>query len=233
MNENFNQYDNYATAQAFDQEAKVHKVLSFTYLYMVLALAVSAIAALWVIQGDFALTNTSFIVLAVAEIVVVIAANVALSKNNAVLGGILFFAYAVINGMTLSVIAYVYTLASIFSIFLMCAALFGAMSLYGFVTKRDLSAIGRIGMMSLFAVIILGVMNIFFKSSGLDFLLAVVGLAVFIGLTAYDTQMIKERARFAANASVSSLALMGALQLYLDFINMFLKLLRLFGKAND
>ena len=104
------------------------------------------------------------------------------------------------------------------------------MAVYGYVTKSDLTSVGSIGMMGLIGVIVLSVINIFMKSSGLDFMISIVGLAIFIGLTAYDMQKIKEMSKTNIGMSTTAIALFGALELYLDFINIFLRLLRLFGR---
>lgn len=141
-----------------------------------------------------------------------------------------FWAFAAVMGVSLSSIFLVYTDASIAKVFFITAATFGAMSLYGYTTKRDLTGMGNFLMMGLIGLIIASVVNIFMQSSMMDFIISAVGVLIFVGLTAYDTQKIKEgySASFGADVLARG-AIMGALSLYLDFINLFMMLLRLFG----
>ena len=142
----------------------------------------------------------------------------------------LFMVYAALLGVTLSSIFLAYTGASITRVFFISAASFGALSLYGYTTQRDLSAMGSFLIMGLFGIIIASLVNIFLKSSGLDWAISVIGVGVFAGLTAYDTQRIKEMYdSMDDDGSMGRKAVMGALSLYLDFINLFLMLLRLVG----
>jgi uncharacterized protein len=141
-----------------------------------------------------------------------------------------FWAFAAIMGLSLSSIFLVYTDASIAKVFFITAATFGAMSLYGYTTKRDLTSMGNFLMMGLIGLIIASLVNIFMQSSMLDFAISAVGVLIFVGLTAYDTQKIKEGYSEGFGADVLAKgAIMGALSLYLDFINLFMMLLRLFG----
>jgi uncharacterized protein len=143
---------------------------------------------------------------------------------------LLFFVYAGLLGVSLATIFMVYTHASITRVFFISAASFGALSLYGYTTQRSLDAMGSFLVMGLFGLIIASVVNIFLKSSGLDWALSVIGLLIFAGLTAWDTQKIKEMYDVQDDGTVTGRkAVMGALSLYLDFINMFLFMLRLFG----
>jgi FtsH-binding integral membrane protein len=142
----------------------------------------------------------------------------------------LFFVYAGLLGASLSIIFAIYTDASITRVFFVSAASFGALSLWGYTTQRDLTGMGSFLMMGLIGVIIASLVNIFLKSSGLDWIISVIGVLVFAGLTAYDTQKIKEMYSPMDDGTVGGRkAVMGALTLYLDFINLFLMLLRLFG----
>jgi FtsH-binding integral membrane protein len=142
----------------------------------------------------------------------------------------LFFVYAALLGASLSVIFAVYTDASITRTFFVTAAAFGGLSLWGYTTQRDLTAMGSFLMMGLIGIIIASLVNIFLKSSGLDWIISVIGVIVFAGLTAWDTQKIKEMYSAYDDGTVAGRkAVMGALTLYLDFINLFLMLLRLFG----
>ena len=141
-----------------------------------------------------------------------------------------FFAFAAIFGLSLATIFMVYTHASITRVFLISAASFGALSLYGYTTTRSLNAMGSFLIMGLVGLIIASLVNIFLKSSGLDWALSVIGVLIFAGLTAWDTQKIKEMYDVQDDGTAAGRkAVMGALSLYLDFINMFMMLLRLFG----
>jgi uncharacterized protein len=142
----------------------------------------------------------------------------------------LFFVYAGLLGLSLASIFLVYTGASITRVFFISAATFGAMSLWGYTTQRDLTGMGSFMFMGLIGIIIASLVNIFLKSSGLDWAISVIGVLVFVGLTAYDTQRIKEMYSVNDDGTVAGRkAVMGALSLYLDFINLFLMLLRIFG----
>jgi len=146
----------------------------------------------------------------------------------------LFALYSVLNGVTLSVIFLVYTSGSIASTFFVCSAMFFGMSLYGWTTKADLSKWGNILFMALIGIVIAGLVNWFLKSDVLNYIISFIGVLVFTGLTAYDTWKLKEaREQLDGNeVMVRKLGLLGALNLYLDFVNLFLMLLRLFGRRN-
>jgi len=142
----------------------------------------------------------------------------------------LFFVYAGLLGLSLASIFLVYTHASITRVFFISAATFGALSLYGYTTQRDLTGVGSFMFMGLIGIIIASLVNIFLKSTGLDWAISIIGVVVFAGLTAYDTQRIKEMYSVQDDGTVAGRkAVMGALSLYLDFINLFLMLLRLMG----
>lgn len=140
-----------------------------------------------------------------------------------------YLLYSALNGITLSAILLIYTSSSIFSAFTVAALLFGAMSIYGTTTKRDLTSIGSLAFMGLIGVIIASIVNFFIKSSGLDQILSYLIVFIFIGLTAYDTQKLKQLPGFAGGNT----GIMGALMLYLDFINIFLALLRIMGRRRN
>jgi hypothetical protein len=142
----------------------------------------------------------------------------------------LFFVYAGLLGLSLASIFLIYTGASITRVFFISAATFGALSLWGYSTQRDLTGIGSFMFMGLIGIIIASLVNIFLKSTGLDWAISIIGVVVFAGLTAYDTQRIKEMYSPMDDGTVGGRkAVMGALSLYLDFINLFLMMLRLFG----
>jgi hypothetical protein len=144
----------------------------------------------------------------------------------------MFILYSVINGAMLSSIFLVYTASSIATVFFITAGTFGAMALVGYTTKTDLTSMGKFLFMALIGLIIATIVNLFVKSTGMTLILSYVGVLIFVGLTAYDSQKIKEMLLQAPDASegAQKLALLGALTLYLDFINLFIYLLRIFGK---
>ena len=146
----------------------------------------------------------------------------------------MFTIYSAVNGATLSFIFYVYSPTVIVQTFLVTAASFGAMAAYGYFTKSDLSSWGRLFFMALIGLIIAGVVNVFWQNSMFDLLISCVGVLLFVGLTAYDTQKIKEMLSMQefADEPAQKVALMGALALYLDFVNLFLYLLRIFGRRD-
>jgi len=151
---------------------------------------------------------------------------------SGVMATFLFLLYSVLNGLTFSVIFLVYTAGSIGSTFFITAATFGVMSLYGYTTKRDLTSMGNLLFMALIGLVIASIVNIFLGSEIMYWITTYAGVLIFVGLTAYDTQKIKQMALadFGTDENVQKGALMGALSLYLDFINLFLFLLRLFGR---
>lgn len=241
----YNSYDNgnasasgYAmpyTSQNLD--AKVHNVMAKTFAFMFAVLLITAVSAYATANSNliYSLIQSSgrwYAVIAL-EVVTVILAQVAMKKNKVAMSAIMLLAYSIVNGITLSIIFLVYDLGSIVTMFVLASAVFGVMALFGFVTKRDLSVLGSVGIMALTGVILLSIINIFAKSSELGLAVAAIGLAVFIGLTAYDIQKIKAIARQNTNYSTTVLAMFGALMLYLDLINIFLYLLRIFGRSND
>ena len=172
-------------------------------------------------------------VIMLSPLAFVLVLSFGINKLSAGTAQMLFWAFAAVMGLSLSSIFLVYTGASIAKVFFITAATFGAMSLYGYTTKRDLTGIGNFLIMGLIGLIIASVVNIFLASSGLDFVISAVGVLIFVGLTAYDTQKIKESYSESFGAEVLAKgAIMGALSLYLDFINLFLMLLRLFGNRN-
>lgn len=218
-----------------DSGSAVRQVMTKTFLFMLAALLISGGAAIYASTGGFLLAMMEnrylFMGLLIAEVVIVMVANRILVKGAVVPAVILLVVYSVINGLTLSIIFMAYELGSITSIFAMTAAIFGILALVGIFTKMDLTSIGSIGIVGLFGIIIMSVFNIFFfKSSGMSLVLNILGLAIFIGLTMYDAQKIKKMAIANEGTSTTTLALFGALNLYLDFVNIFLRLLALFGK---
>lgn len=207
------------------------------YNYMCSALALTGIVA-YLTANSPVMMNAIFgtplmwvVMLAPLGIVFFLSAKI--QTMSATAAQATFWVFAVLMGMSLASVFVVYTGTSIARVFFITAGLFGTMSLYGYTTKRDLTGMGSFLMMGLIGVILASVINWFLQSSALEFAISVIGVLVFVGLTAYDTQKIKEMYAASDSASVmSKKAIMGALRLYLDFINLFLMLLRLFGNRN-
>lgn len=213
-------------------------VMRQVYLRMFLALLVTAITAYYVAvtpavtQFVFG-SRVVFWILIIAEFGLVIGLSAALHKMSTTTANVMFLLYAVLNGVTLSSIFFVYQLGSIAFTFFITAGVFLAMSIYGYVTKKDLNTFGSYCVMGLFGIIIASVVNLFVHSSTLEWIVSFIGVGIFMGLTAWDTQKIKESAYAVEPSGVGKLAVIGALSLYLDFINMFLYLLRFFGNSRD
>ncbi|MBL8922782.1 MAG: Bax inhibitor-1/YccA family protein [Myxococcaceae bacterium] len=201
------------------------------YRWMVAGLVLTAGTAWFVAssQEAFSIVRGLYLPLIIAELVVVFAFSAIAHRISATVAGALFLGYSFLSGLTLSAIFFVYNLGSISTAFFITAAMFGAMSVYGTVTKKDLSAWGTFLFMGLVGVLIAGVVNIFLQSDLLGFVKSCAAVVVFAGLTAYDTQKLRQFHASSGYASVGSLAINGALMLYLDFINLFLSILRLFG----
>lgn len=174
-----------------------------------------------------------FTVLVIAELAIVFVLTLAIRKLPVAAAYLLFIAYAALNGFTLSVVFLVFDLASIERVFFITAGMFGGLVLWGSFTRGDLSSIGSICGMALWGLVIAGIVNVFLHSTGLDWLCSFVGILVFTGLTMYDAQKIKELAaaeRSLDSATVRKLGVLGALELYLDFVNLFLHILRFMGR---
>jgi FtsH-binding integral membrane protein len=174
-------------------------------------------------------------VVAFAPLLFVIGLSAGISRMSLAAAQATFWAFSAIMGLSLSSLFFVYTGESLVRVFFITAILFGSMSIWGYSTKRDLTGMGHFMMMGLWGVLIASVVNIFLHSSGLQFAVSIVGIVVFTGLTAYDTQKIKAMYYQVAGMGemASKYAIMGALNLYLDFINMFLMLLRFFGDRRN
>ena len=170
--------------------------------------------------------------LIIAEFALVIGVSAAINKLSLTTATLMFILYSVINGALMSYIFLAYTASSIATVFFITAGTFAAMAIIGYTTKTDLTSLGKILMMALIGLIIATVVNLFIKSSGFTLILSYVGVLIFVGLTAYDSQKIKQMLLQAPDAgeTAQKLALLGALSLYLDFINLFIYLLRIFGR---
>jgi FtsH-binding integral membrane protein len=176
-----------------------------------------------------------FFGLVIAELALVIWLSAAAARMGTGLMTGLFFGYSFLNGITLCPIFLVYTGASVLTTFAVTAGTFFFFSLYGLTTKKDLTSMGGLMMMALFGVILASLVNAFLKSSGLDWAITFIAIAVFLGLIAYDTQKLKHiyEAGLGNPDTEKRMVIMGALALYLDFINLFIQLLRIFGKRRD
>lgn len=220
-----------------EMQAAFPVLMRKVYLWMTMALVITGFTAYYVAHSEALLTaiftnQILFWGLLIAELGLVIGLSAAINRLSLSIATLMFVLYSLINGATMSFIFLAYTSSSVTSVFLITAGTFAAMALIGYFTKTDLTSMGKILMMALIGIIIASVVNIFMKSSGLTVVLNYLGVLVFVGLTAYDSQKIKEMLLMAPDAGENSqkLALLGALSLYLDFINLFLYLLRIFGK---
>ena len=206
------------------------------YVWMTLALAITGFTAYGVATSPGilqAIYANSWVMwgLIIAEFALVIGVSAAINRISLTMATLMFILYSVINGALLSSIFLIYTASSIATVFFITAGTFGAMALFGYTTKTDLSSMGKILFMALIGLVIATVVNLFIKSSGFTLILSYVGVLIFVGLTAWDTQKIKQMLLQAPDAGegAQKLALLGALTLYLDFVNLFIYLLRIFG----
>ncbi len=207
-----------------------------TYRWMSLGLAVTGLVAWSVANSEAAIqllwgNRAAFWILAFAQVGMVLSFNSVAQRASAAATGAMFLAYSALTGLTFSAIFLVYTEASIAQVFFVSAGSFAGLSIYGATTKRDLSAMGRFMFIGLFGLILASLVNIFFQNPAIYWVSTYAGVLIFAGLTAYDTQ--KLRAMFLAQGDKNNLALRGALRLYLDFINLFLFLLRILGNRRN
>jgi len=217
-------------------EIEQRSFITKVYWWMSSALLITGLVALYTASTP-ALINTIisnnilFFGLIIGEIGLVVYISRSIGKMSAQTATFAFIGYSVLNGLTLSVIFLIYTATSIASTFFITAGTFGIMSIYGYFTKRDLTSIGGLLTMALIGVIIAMVVNMFLNSDSLSFIISIIGVLVFVGLTAYDTQKIKKMSGTIEDGTemATKAAIMGALALYLDFINLFLFFLRLVG----
>jgi FtsH-binding integral membrane protein len=210
------------------------------YLWMALAMVITGLTSYYLATSPALLqlicANSAVLWgLIIGELALVFGLSAAINKLSLPVATLMFVLYSVLNGATLSSIFLVYTESSIASVFGITAITFAVMAVYGYFTKKDLTSWGRILFMGLIGIIIASVVNIFVKSSGLNLIISYIGVLLFVGLTAYDSQKIKEMFMQAPDAGegMQKLALLGALTLYLDFINLFLYLLRILGSSRD
>ncbi len=218
--------------------ATTSSVMKMVYFKTFLRLLVTAFISLFCADSEsymtFMFANSWFYWgLFIAELAIVFFLSARLTKMSSMAASAMFYLFAAINGLALAPIFLVYTMTSIAKTFFICAATFGAMSVYGYFTTSDLSTWGKYLTYALIGLIIASVVNIFTRSSTFDWIISIAGVLIFVGLTAWDTQKIKQMAQYTPSSQVGHLATIGALSLYLDFINLFLYLLRFFGSSRD
>ncbi|MBR6827468.1 MAG: Bax inhibitor-1/YccA family protein [Prevotella sp.] len=237
-------YEEFSNVVSRERELEMSTAFSVlmrkVYLWMTMALVITGFTAYYVATSETLLTllfsnQILFWGLAIVEIALVVGLSAAINRMSLTTATLMFVLYSVINGATMSFIFLVYTASSITNVFFVTAGTFAVMSVFGYFTKTDLSSLGKYLLMALIGIIIATVVNIFTKSEGLVIILNYLGVLVFVGLTAYDSQKIKDMLKQAPDAGegAQKVALLGALSLYLDFINLFLYLLRILGSKRD
>ncbi|MCD6396976.1 MAG: Bax inhibitor-1/YccA family protein [Spirochaetaceae bacterium] len=229
----------YGNEQTYSSSvSRDRSLIKNVYLWMTAGLALTGVVSFGLSSNQslmIALVSNTFLFfgIIIAELALVMYLSARIQKMSTTAATMAFALYAFLNGVTMSVIFLAYTGATISLAFFTTAATFGAMSLYAMTTKRDLSGMGHYLMMGVFGIIIVSIINIFLKSPAVYYLISYVGVLVFMGLTAYDTQKILKMSAQAGSASEEQyikFSIMGALKLYLDFINIFLFMLRIFGR---
>jgi FtsH-binding integral membrane protein len=230
------------TVYSMDQSQVQIRVNSFVrsvYNWMAIGLGLTGVIAYFVASNPtlFALAQKGFILFAIGELALVFLLSARIGRMQAGTATGVFMLYALLNGVTFSYIFAVYTRTLIASTFFICALTFGALSVFGWVTKRDLTGLGGFMSMGLIGIIVASLANLFIQSSGMQMIISYIGVLVFAGLTAYDTQTIRQMALSQPagldGAVVRKGAIIGALKLYLDFILMFQYLLYIFGGSRD
>ncbi len=223
--------------RSFSSE-EVNDFIRRVYGWMAGGLLVTAIVSFFVANTPALLkvifeTPFLFIGLLIAELLLVIYLSGFVQRMSSGQAGIIFILYSAFNGVTLSVIFLVYTLASIASVFVIAAGMFAVISLYGFYTKKDLTTVGHIAFMGLIGIILASLVNMFFGSGGEPLIISYITVIIFVALTAYDTQKLKNintAGILVGSENEKKASIIGALTLYLDFINIFIRLLRIFGR---
>ncbi len=236
-----NQYFNPERANShyvYQDVALQRTLMQRVFLWMFAGLGLTGLAAYMTIDNNWVYSLAEnqglFWGLVIAELALVWGISGMINRINFITATALFALYSTLNGVTLSLILLVYTTESVVTTLFVTAAMFGSMALYGYTTKRDLSSWGSILMMALVGLIIASVVNIFLGSSMMGFVISIIGVVLFVGLTAYDVHRIKAMFVdvYEDGEDVKKASLLGALSLYLDFINLFLYLLRLFGRRD-
>lgn len=218
---------------------RVNAFVRSTYNWMAIGLALTGLVAYFVAHTPalFNVAMKGFFLFAIAELVLVFSLSARVGKMKASTATGLFLFYALLNGVTFSAIFIIYAKALIASTFFICAMMFAALSIFGWTTKKDLTGVGNFMFMGLIGILIASVVNLFLQSSGMQMIISYIGVLVFAGLTAYDTQTIKQMALSQPAGLDAGVirkgAIIGALKLYLDFILMFQYLLYIFGGSRD
>lgn len=221
----------------YESKVAQNALMRSVYTWMTLALAITGLTAMYMAKSlTFinAMTQNSMMFwgILIAEVVLVMYMTARINKISFTTATLLFIAYSILNGVTLSVLFLMYTMSSIATTFFVTAGTFGVMAVFGYITKKDLTRIGNLCIMGVIGIIIASVVNMFLHNSMMDMIISYVGVLLFIGLTAYDAQKIKRLLGgddIEVNESTQKIALLGALTLYLDFINLFIYLLRILG----
>ncbi len=230
------------TLQRTQVQVRVNSFVRSVYNWMAVGLGLTGLTAFYVASSPEILrlifgSGIVFFGLIIGQLALVFTISSRIYRMQASTATALFILYSILNGTTLSSIFLAYAQATIANAFFVCAGTFVACSVYGYTTKRDLTSLGGFFMMGLFGIIIASIANLFFQSSAVSMVVSYIGVLVFIGLTAYDTQAIKNMALTQPAdidaGAVRKGAILGALKLYLDFINLFLMLLRIFGSNRD
>ncbi|MFZ5571175.1 MAG: Bax inhibitor-1/YccA family protein [Thermodesulfobacteriota bacterium] len=228
--------------QGAQTQVAVNSFIRSVYNWMAVGLALTGVVAFWVAGSETMLklifgNQLVFWGLIIGELALVFSLSARVHRMEASTATGLFLLYSALNGATLAAILLAYTMSSIATTFFICAGTFAACSIYGMTTKRDLTGVGQFMFMGLIGIVIATVVNLFVKSSGMEMIISYLGVFIFVGLTAYDTQKLKEMALSQPAgldaAVIRKGAILGALSLYLDFINMFLFLLRIFGSSRE
>jgi len=234
------QYPSYPGAQTVSRAETIGAFMRGVYGWMSLGLFITAAVAWFTAASPLGVTLLQspgmVIMLVVVQFGLVIGLSAAIQKLSGTVASLMFAAYSALTGLTLSSIFFVYSSASIFQAFVVTGGMFGAMSIYGMVTKRDLTGMGSFMFMGLIGIVIASVVNMFVHSSAMGFMISVIGVLVFTGLTAYDTQKLKYMGESMPMGDATAIrrgTILGALTLYLDFLNLFLMMLRLFGSSRD
>lgn len=220
-----------------NKDEKMSRFFSKVYLWMFIGLLISGAVAYYtsVTPSMLKLVSSSFMIIVILELVVVIAFSFLRKKVSPEVAKILFIVYSALSGLTLSSIFLVYKIGSIGMVFLASAIMFGMLAIYGYVTKTNLSSFGKILIFGILAIIIMSIINMFVHNSSFGIIISIVSIVLFLGLTAYDMQNLKEIYNYyeSDEKELSKASIYGALELYLDFINVFLNLLNLFGSRRD
>jgi hypothetical protein len=230
-----------ASLQRTQAQIQVNTFIRSVYNWMAIGLGLTGFVAFYVSNSEAIMrlifgNQLIFFGLIIGELALVFTISARVHKMQASTATSLFVLYAALNGVTLSAIFLVYTRASITSTFFICAATFIASSIFGMTTKRDLTSMGQFLFMGLIGIVIASVVNLFMRSSGISMIVSYIGVIVFVGLTAYDTQKLRTMALSQPagidGGTLRKGAILGALTLYLDFINLFLMLLRILGSRD-